>query len=245
VKHRQVLDKLAAAAHVRAVEEELARWVGWQMLGPVPKTTAQLAAAVIPPVLARWRCLLDAADTAPALRDKTWVAVATLLHRYGLSDATVTAHALTAVDELGLTPAVQELLLTPPVPLTRRPRQPRATTVLHAGDVVAVQLDGHFHAAYVREVHRTNEYPIVEFYAGRFTTPPDLADLDGRAAAQPRGRARFGVIGLNHLPDPARQVLAVASGQLEGPRGGDPGPADGLYTLSDLFTVQRHLRTFA
>jgi hypothetical protein len=59
VKHRQVLDKLAAVTRVRALDEELARWVGRPLLGPAPKTTAQLASAVIPPVPTRWRLLLS------------------------------------------------------------------------------------------------------------------------------------------------------------------------------------------
>lgn len=52
VNHQQVLDKLAARGHVRALDEELARWVHWQMLAP-PATHEELTRQVISPVLTR------------------------------------------------------------------------------------------------------------------------------------------------------------------------------------------------
>ncbi|MGX6603440.1 hypothetical protein ACWKSP_15055 [Micromonosporaceae bacterium Da 78-11] len=247
---KQILDKLAAAGPVRALDEDLARWVGRQMLGP-EAGRAELGPRVIPPILARWRCLLDAEDASAAYRDKMWVALATLLHRYGLQDDTVTDRAVTAVDDLDRdvvladtfarqAPAIKAFLRSPPTPLTRRPRQPRATTLFRAGDVLSVQHDGRFHAAFVREVHGTGRYPVIELYAGVFGSPPTLAQLSGRAAARERGRARYGVVGLTYLPDPAGQVVAIAAARTEGPQGGDPGPADGLYTLTDLIELPRY-----
>ncbi|SCL14556.1 hypothetical protein GA0070616_0474 [Micromonospora nigra] len=253
MKHRQILDKLAAPVHVRALDEDLARWVGWQMSG-ARHTHSDLERAVLPPVLTRWRCLLDATDTSPVTRDKVWVALATLLHRYGLADGAVTARALAAVDELNRdvvlsdafarhAPAIKDFLRSPPTPLARRPRQPRTMTLLRPGDVVCVQLDAHFHAAFVRDVVGAHERPVIEFYAGRFRRPPSLEQLHGRAAARERGQARFAVGGLVHLPDPANQVLALAAGHPEPPLGADPGPGEGLYTLTDSIRLQRTMAT--
>ncbi|OKK15994.1 hypothetical protein AMK16_24945 [Streptomyces sp. CB00455] len=251
MRHQQVLDKLAARGHVRALDEELARWVGGQMLLP-GLSHEELAHRVIPPVLARWRCLLDSEEVRPATKDVVRVALATLLHKYGFQDAAVTAQAVAAVDALNravvLSDAferrsedIKQLLGTPPAPLSRRPASARSLTFLRVGDVLSIELDGAFHAAYVWQVTGLNEAPVIEFYCGTFTRPPALADLAGREAARPGGRARFLVDGLTYLPDPAHQVRAVAAAHGQGPRGGEPGPAQGLYTMTDILTLQRHI----
>jgi hypothetical protein len=253
VRHQQILDKLAAPVHVRALNEDLARWVGWQMLGN-PKAPDELERAVIEPIMVRWRCLLDAANASPATKCKVWVALATLLHRYGLADETVTAHALTAIDELNRdvvlsdafarqSPAIKDFLQSPPTPLGRRPRRPRTLTLLRPGDVLSVQLDEHFQAAFVREVVGAGDHPVIEFYAGRFLRPPSTAELSGRPAARERGRARFAVGGLIHMPDPANQFLALPSPHPGPPAGADPEPGDGLYTLTDIIRLQHHMAT--
>lgn len=248
VRHQQILDKLAAPALVRALNEDLARWVGWQLIA-VPDDHRELARRVVPPILTRWRCLLDADDTAAATRHRGWVAMAVLLHRYGLADEAVTAHASAAIDSLNRdvvlsdafarqSPAIKDFLATPPTPPTRRPRRPRTLTLLRPGDVVSIQVGSSFHAAFVRDVAGGNEYPIVEFYAGRFDRAPTFDELSGRDAARDRGQARFGVVGLTYLPDPANQVLALASGQQQPPVGTDPGPGEGRYTMTDIIRLQ-------
>ncbi|MFD3547234.1 hypothetical protein ACFWUW_16750 [Streptomyces sp. NPDC058655] len=251
MRHQQVLDKLAARGHVRAMDEELARWVRWQMHLP-GASHEEVAHAVIGPVLTRWRCLLDSDDASPALRNVAKVALATLLHKYGFQDADLTAQAVAAVDELNrdvvLSDAferqsreIKELLRSAPAPLTRKPASPRSLTFLRPGDVLSVELGGRFHAAYVWRVDGLNETPLIEFYAGTFAQPPTPAELAGGRAARPGGRARFGVDGLTYLPDPAGQVRAVAAAHGEGPLGGEPGPGQGLYTVTDVMTLQRHM----
>ncbi len=212
VRHRQILDKLDARGLVQALDEELARWVREQMVYPV-SSYAELERAVIPPVLARWRCLLDADDVRPAAKYVAWVALATLLHKYGFRDDASTSMALTAVDELNRhvvlsdaferqSPAIKSLLGSTPTPLTRRPRSPRNVTFPRPGDVVSIELSGRFHAAYVRELHGINEFPVIEFYAGTFAQSPTPALLEGRDAARDHGRARFGAVGMTYLPTP-------------------------------------------
>lgn len=250
MRHQQVLDKLTAAGHVRALDEDLARWVGWQMLRP--KTPDEMERAVIPPILTRWRCLLDADDVPVATRNVVWVALATLLHKYGLRDDVLTTKALTAVDELNRdvvlsdtfarqSGAITSFLRSAPTALTRRPRQPRPVTFLRVGDVVSLEADGRFHAAFVRSIHGANEFPIIEFYAGTFARRPTVEQLSGLPAARERGRARFGVAGMTYLPDPANQIVAVASRHPEAPHGAEPGPTDGLWTMTDLIGLQRDM----
>ncbi|MCZ7421510.1 hypothetical protein O7605_18560 [Verrucosispora sp. WMMA2121] len=247
MRHQQILDKLAAPLLVRALNEDLARWVGWQLVA-VPEDHRDLGQRVIPPILTRWRCLLDSDDTAAETRHRGWVAMAVLLHRYGLTDQAVTAHASAAIDSLNRdvvlsdafarqSPAIKDFLSAPPPPLTRRPRRPGTLTLLRPGDVVSIQVEASFHAAFVREVAGGNEYPVIEFYAGRFGRPPTFGELSGRAAGD-RGGARFGVVGLTYLPDPANQVRAVASGHRQPPLGIDPGPGEGRYTMTDIIRLQ-------
>ncbi|WBB93800.1 hypothetical protein [Verrucosispora sp. WMMC514] len=248
MRHQQLLDKLAAPLLVRALNEDLARWVSWQLLTH-PEDHHELTRAVIPPILTRWRCLLDADDTAAATRHRGWVAMAVLLHRYGLAAPAVTAHASAAIDSLNRdvvlsdafarqSPAIKDFLSTPPPPLTRRPRRPGTLTLLRPGDVVSIQVKASFHAAFVREVAGGNEYPVIEFYAGRFDRPPTFGELSGRAAVRDRGGARFGVVGLTYLPDPANQVRALAAGYQQPPLGTDPGPGEGRYTMTDIIRLQ-------
>ncbi|MEU4500474.1 hypothetical protein [Streptomyces sp. NPDC024089] len=255
MKHQQILDKLAARGLVRAMDEELARWVKHRM-SPPGRTHTEVEQDVIPPVLLRWRCLFDAEDVGTAAKDIARVALATLLHKYGFQDPGTTAGALRAVDGLNghvvlsdaferRSPEIKKLLESPPVPLTRRPRTSRALTFLRTGDVISFQLAGRFHAAFVREMSGTNEFPVIEFYAGTFTRPPTWADLSGRPAAADRGRSRFGVVGLSHLPDPAHQVRAVEAQDPHPPHGEDPRPGEGLWRLSDLMSLQEDvLRLF-
>ncbi|NEA98874.1 hypothetical protein [Streptomyces sp. SID13726] len=247
MRHQQILDKLAAREIVQAMNEDVARWTGAQM-SYRGRSHTEVERAVIPPVLARWRCLFDAVDATAAAKDIGWVALATLLHKYGFQDSAVTTRALTSVDELNRhvvlsdaferqSPAIKALLQSAPTPLTRRPRNPGTVTFLRPGDVVSIQLADRFHAAFVHELHGANEFPVIEFYAGSFAQPPTMALLADRPAAQASARARFGVVGLTFLPDPAHQVVALAAQHSEAPHGGDPQAGGGLWSLTDIIDL--------
>ena len=247
MKHQQILDHLAARGHVQALDEELSRWVRRQM--SLRQATGD---RVIPPVLARWRCLLDDDEARPVTKNVVWVALATTLHKYGFQDPAVTAEAVAAVDALNDAVAlsdafarqadkIKEFLASPPLPLTRKPSDPRPLTFLRPGDVLSVELHGRFHAAYVRKLNGLNETAVIEFYAGTFGRLPTTDELTDREAARPAAGARFAVTGLTYLPDPANQIRALAAAHPTGPTGGDPVPGQGLYAVTDLFSLQRDL----
>ncbi|MET9083060.1 hypothetical protein ABZX77_14395 [Streptomyces sp. NPDC004237] len=247
MRHQQILDKLAARGVVQAMNQDVARWTGEQMSYP-GRSHAEVQRAVIPPVLTRWRCLLDAADATATAKDVGWVALATLLHKYGFHDGATTARAVASVDELNRhvllsdmferqSPAIKALLQEAPTPLTRRPRSPRTVTFLRPGDVVSIQVADRFHAAFVHELHGANEFPVIEFYAGSFAQLPTMAQLADRPAARADARARFGVVGLTFLPDPARQVVALAAQHSKAPPGGGSEVDDGLWTLTDIIDL--------
>jgi hypothetical protein len=254
MRHQQILDKLASRELVGAVDEDLARWIGDKMLGHCG-SQADLQQMVLPPVLARWRCLLDADNVANHLKNVAWVALATLLHKYGFAEQDITAKALTAIDDLNRevvlsdafarqSDAIKALLRSTPTPRTRRPPRPKPITFLRPGDAVSIQLDGYFYAAYVLELHRDRggSFPVIEFYEGRFERLSAAQDLRGRAMASQYGGARFGVIGLTYLPDPANQVVLITSGSVDPPQGAPPRPHRGLWTLTDIMRLQDYVR---
>jgi hypothetical protein len=199
--------------------------------------------------------MLDA-DAVPAgQRNKGWVALATVLHKHGVADQHVTAPALVAIDDLNRemtlseafqrqSDAIKELLRSAPVPLKRRPARPNPVTSFRPGDAVAIELDQRFHAAYVlsRAGDAGDTRPVVEFYRGRFDRPPTAEDLKGRAMAREYGRGRFGVFGLTYVPDPANQVVLIASAAVDPPQGAPPIPGRGEWTSTDLLQLQDHIR---
>jgi len=255
MKHQQILDKLAASRElIRAMDEDLARRTREVMIGS-RGPHVDVMQRLLPPVMARWRCLLDAASAHIHTKNIAWVALATLLHKYGFRDEHITARALTAIDDLNKdvvlsdgfarqSEAIKAFLRSEPTPLTRAPRRPRLETFLRVGDVVSIQLDGYFHAAYVRELYRDSggTFPVIEFYQGRFERFPTAEDLTGRSMARECGRGRFGVIGLTYLPDPANQVVAIGADHLDPPAGAPPKPHHGNCIITDLFWLQDYIR---
>ncbi|MBG0831615.1 hypothetical protein HS041_28190 [Planomonospora sp. ID67723] len=257
MRHKQILDELAVPTLVQAMDEDLAGWVG-RRLREIGGTPAELRRLVIEPILRRWRCLLQAPDTDTTTRDIAWVALATLLHKYGMRADDVTAAALRALDGLDdaavlskafprRSPVIRALLQSPPVPPARRPPRRRAVTFLRPADVVSIELDAGFHAAFVLQLHddKGGQCPVIEFYAGRFSVPPTVRQLAGRpAAGGVRFRhARFSVWGLTHLPDPARQVRLVARGHPDKPLSAPSRPGEGRYTVTDLISLQQSMMT--
>src|SRR5258708_17969693 len=84
-----------------------------------------------------------------------------------------------------LFPYTTLFLDTPPAPPKRSPGLPDSLTFYRAADVVAMELDGRFHALYVHGCARTNQSPIVEFYDAVFDHVPQMAEL---ADVRARGR---------------------------------------------------------
>ncbi|GII04206.1 hypothetical protein [Planobispora takensis] len=123
----------------------------------------------------------------------------------------------------------------------------RAVTFLRPADVVSIELDAAFHAAFVLQLHddKGGQCPVIEFYAGRFPLPPTARQLAGRpAAGGVRFRhARFSVWGLTHLPDPARQVRLVARGHPDKPLSAPSRPGEGRYTVTDPISLQQSMMT--
>jgi hypothetical protein len=254
MRHQQVLDKLSPRDLIRAMDQDLARRVGEAMLRS-RWTHVNMRREVLPPVMARWGCLLDAENARIHTKNVAWVALATLLHKYGVRDKHVTAKAVAAIDHLNKdvvlsdafarqSVAIKDLLRSAPTPPARQPRRPTLMTFLRVGDVISIQSDGHFHAAYVLQLHRDGggTFPVIEFYAGRFDRIPAAEELTGRGMAREYGRGRFGVMGLTYLPDPANQVVAIAADRTNPPQGALPRPHQGQWIATDLLRLQDYIK---
>ena len=253
ITHTQALNKLASDILVQALDEDIARIVAWNvMFKPV------VAADILPPLLRRWNCVLQAGDdvATPLYRQTTAVALAILLHKYGIADAALNARAEAGIDALNeavalsddffrKTDAIKDAFLrSPPVPLKRAPSQPDSLTFYRNGDIVSFQLDGRFHAAYVHRCARTNQSPVIEFYETTFTQVPEIAELLGTRAKGRRYNdgversSKYSVAGMKFLPDPAAQIVLVKACVDVPPTSGHLAEGVGEYAVLDIFKIQ-------
>lgn len=262
MNHKQILDTLAAASLVKALEFDIAYATNRNMLGPKwdKPDPASVSKAVISGVLRRWRCALDApeAEVTANYKAKVWLAMAVLFHKYGFNDATVTAEARKAIDFLNKTVALSDhffrktdeircLLASPASALSKRPGHAEHVTFWRAGDVVAYMLDGWAYALYVHEVPLGNEVPLVELYDMRQRTRPELADLRGCKALgiELNDNRRYinilSLYGMRHQPDFAHQFHLLGTAPDFAPDQSQLNQGIGEYTLSDIFQLQNEL----
>jgi len=260
ITHAQALKKLAADILIQTLDEDLARLLADTMARA--RHDAAIAAnpsdSVLTRLLRRWNCVLQAGDDAasPLYRHKTAVALAILLHKYGIADAGIADRADAAIDALNEAVALSDdfhrktaaikaaFLHTPPAPLKRAPGLPDSLTFYRAGDVVSYQLYGRYHAAYVHHCAQTNQSPVIEFYDAVFDHVPSIDELRDKPA---RGRRyndgsvrieRMSVAGMKFMPDPAGQFVLIKACVETPPDTSRLGKPVGLYAVSDVFDLQ-------
>ncbi|BBB62764.1 hypothetical protein UNDKW_4491 [Undibacterium sp. KW1] len=261
ITHQQALDKLAAHQLVQVIEDDVASLTSTAMSYAKHDQQLTVAGYVLPKLLARWNCVLNASDdeATPLYRDKTALALALLLHKHGMTEAAITVSALQAIDNLNAavalsdaffrnTDAIKALLNSPAQALKKRPSTRDSLTFLRAQDVIAIRLEEYYYAAYVHEINGFNEYPIIEFYRTRFEHRPDMAALQGCTAQGETyndGKTRISlhaVCGMRHVPDPANQFHLIATGITDKPDQSHLVASVGLYAMSDLFRLQAMMR---
>ena len=261
INHLQALDKLASRQLVQVIEDDVARLTAEAMSFAKHNQQLSVASHVLSKLLLRWNCVLQGPleEVSANYKDITVLALVLLLHKHGMAEATLTQAALQAIDGLNervvlsdaffrSTDAIKDLLTSPPVALKKRPSTRDNLTFLRAQDVIAIQLEQYFYAAYVHEINGFNEYPVLELYDGRFDLRPNMADLQGRAAwgeTYNDGLTRISmhaVCGMRHVPDAANQFHLIASGITSPPERGSLLPPVGLYSMADLFRLQKVLQ---
>ena len=262
ITHRSILNQLAAADLVDAIERDVKYCARWARTGPDATALSQaiIGDGIIDTLLLRWQCVLDRDDTAatPVYRHTTMLALATVLHQQGFASPALTAHALAAISALNDAVALSDhfhrksaeiasLLQREPVMAARRPGMQKSFTQWRAGDIASVHVDGQYHAFYVLSANQGA--PVVEFYDYLNPAAPTLdvlATLPARGTSRDPKDAylhRLALYGLVHQPDPAHQFVLLASGA-EGPDNSHLLRHDGLYTVSDVFRTLHWLRAY-
>lgn len=261
ISHQQALDKLAAHHLVQVIEDDVASLTSTAMSYAKHDQQMTVAGYVLPLLLGRWNCVLNASndEVSPGYQDKTALALALLLHKHGIAEPAITQRALQSIDKLNAavalsdaffrnTDAIKALLTSPAQPLKKRPSTRDSLTFLRARDVIAIQLEQYYYAAYVHEITGFNAYPIVEFYHARFEHRPDMTAVQGCTAQGETyndGKTRVSlhaVIGMRHVPDLANQFHLIATGIAEKPDQSRLAASVGLHTISDLFQLQGMMR---
>jgi hypothetical protein len=260
MNHQIILKELSASNLIDSMNTDLALLTIRSMSELKWKRIPDQISYILPKLLLRWNCVLQAESIVVTknYKAKTSLALATLLHKYGFADKKLTKEAITAIDYLNDTVAlgdvfykktseVKALLLSTPIALKKAPSFPKAqSTFYREKDVLSFQLGQNFYAAYVHGDSGTGS-PIWEFYDTVFSKAPTLDKLkDICAKGQAyndgtKGTALFSIFGANFSPDPANQILIIASSNTKKPstkhlKSLDLGPAS-----VDLFNLQDHL----
>jgi hypothetical protein len=257
--HQQILAKVANKYFARCIDDEIAYLTYQAMLGPQAKNKApeEWLTEILPQLLARWNCLLEAPEVSESTVHSTWLAIAITLHKYGFQDKDLTQKAIDAIDYMNKhvlssddlfrkSEEIKTFLKSSPEPLKRKPAYQDSVTFFRAEDVISIQYNKHFYVAYVHEVNTGNERPVVEFYDGVFESIPTLDQVKNLKA---RGRgiekpviSKFGIYNRTHLPDFANQFVLLASGVKEKPDNSMLEIPAGLYTMSSLYDIQLNIR---
>ncbi len=257
--HQQILDKLAARKLVQSIDEDLARLISDAMSVHKNDLTGQLA-NFLPKLMVRWNCVLLAdREISMDYRHKTVLALAILLHKYGFADQTITDQAIQAIDALNAgvvlsddfyrkSDDIKAFIQTIPVPLKKKPSYAESLTFYRGEDVISIQLEQKYYAAYIHYIQGVNESPVLEYYDGEFDQVPTLAELEklpARGAVFNDGIARislYAVNGLKFLPDMAGQIQLISACVKKKPSNGHLVKPDWQYTLSNLFDMQRTIK---
>lgn len=209
------------------------------------------ASNVVKPLMDRWNCCLDAEDIEQSYKDRVVLTIVTLLHKAGLVDADLTKKAMQAIEHfkkdcvLGENfsrqgDKVKALLKSTPQPLTKKPGYKESITFYRAKDVVAIQLDGKYCAAYVL-TDEHNEHPTITFYRAVFDHLPTLEEVQNVKIK--KGFGSFMVAKMTYLPDYANQIRLIAA-NVELTPDGKPYKRKEHYSgvVTNMFELQGDMR---
>lgn len=262
MNHKQILDKLSAKYLVNSLNEELSRLVFKAMASHKNGYVDDPVEHVYSELIQRWQCFYGKHEGDNNTINIFHVALATLFHKYGLCKKELVDLAVRAVKELNQRAVLSdafcrqeariiELLQSKPKPLSRYPNLIESTTYYRAGDVVAFKFKDKFIAAYILGDTAINEAPVIEFYQGVFDDVPTMQDLEGLKACgmlhrygqdvETLRRNCHAVYGMKYLPDLSGQITLIASAIDKGPCYENLRAGLGLWTQSDLSSLQYEL----
>ena len=257
MNHRQILDKLTIGPQVACLDAELRTLVFQARCFARHGSIGGELPWILQRLEARWGCV-PRDDTGVHYHRQITLAKAVLLHKYGYAEERLTREAVDAVallnERVVLGDAffrqqddINAFLGSAPVPLNRNPPQSASVPFYLAADVIAIGFGGLFLAAYVHRIVPLNKEPIIELYDAVFSVPPELKELErcpafGQPSKNgPVTKRLLSVAHLTYLPDPSGQVSLVAACVETPPDDSALEPSRGLYTVSDIFSIQREL----
>ena len=256
--HKQIIEKIGFEKLSKALEEDLARLINIAMSLKKGGTINDVSTYAIPLLLTRWNCVIMAdIGIAQYYKEKVVLTLATLFHKYGLSDKSITDEAIKAIDILNdnivlsddffnKSGRIKDFLRTKPSELKRKPRKPDNLTFFRANDIVSIKLDTKYYVAYIHKLTGVNEAPILEFYDGVFEEIPKMEELNKLRAKGQKfndGKIRianFAIYGMKYQPDLAGQIHLIGSDENSElkPNNSALEESIGLFTVSNLFFIQ-------
>lgn len=259
--HQQLLDKISAKHLVQSADEDLARLVWSAMTSDKNKNIQEQTEQLVSKLLTRWNCILTTTDKeiSEHYKQKAYLALAILLHKYGYKYEPITDNALKAIDLLNKdvvlsddffrkSDTIKSFLATEPVPLKRKPIIPESITFYRPKDVISIQLENKFYGAYIHSLTGPNENPIIEFYDKVFDKIPNIKELkqckaQGALLIDGTKRiAKYAVSGMKFLPDLSNQVKLISACENESPSNSHLQKPIGLYAVEDIFSIQRIIK---
>ena len=263
MKHNQILDKLASRFLVESLNEEISCLVSIAMAGEKHGSIDDKFEYVYFYISIRWNCLHNHCEPNDNHIHIFNVALATLLHKYGLEDSCITTNAIESIKVLNKRVVLSDsfhnkeneiisFLSTQPKALKRNPSYITPTTYYRAGDVISFEYKGNYVAAYIHGDTGINEAPIVEFYDSCFQSQPTMNELVGVKAygesfsksERPtlKYSAKYAVYGLKYLPDISQQIQLIASCITDKPDNSHLEESRGLHKTSNLANIQNILK---
>jgi len=263
MNHKQVLDKLASKHLNQSIDEDLVRLVNRAMVLRKGKSISDVSSYILPKLLMRWNCILEAKeyDVSKVYKEKVTLALAILLHKYGFHDKELTQKAITAIDKLNdgvilsddffrKSDKIKAFIKAKPIELKRKPPLPETITFYRAKDVISINIDNKYYIAYIHKITGVNESPIIEFYDESFENIPEIEDLNRIKAKGQKFNdgtvriAHFAIYGLKYMPDLANQIHVIKScvETEKAPINKNLEAQIGLFTVSNLFSIQETIK---
>ena len=262
IKHRQIIDKIGFEHLAQAIDEDLARLFNYAMRFKKGGSIDDVSSYILPLILARWDCVLLAENgLAKYYKEKVFLMLAILLHKYGLSENRITEEAIKSItilndnmvlgeDFFRKSQEIKKLLKTKPLELRRKPRKPQNITFFRANDIISIKIDGKYYIAYIHKLTGVNEAAVIEFYDEVFEKIPKIKELTNMKAKGERfndGKiriAKFAIYGMKHQPDLANQIHLIGSSTKTNivPDNKHLEESIGLFTVSNLFFIQKTIR---
>ncbi len=248
MNHKQIVYKLTIRGAKEAIEREVKRLV-----------RSYSTNYFLPLLLQRWhKALTQSSEDSLLCAGQTAIALATTLHKYGITEQALTNQAVSAVDALNeavvlsdsfyhKADKIKAFLTTEPITPKRKPGFENAITFYREGDIIAISLENKYYVAYIHDIYGFNEAPVLELYDAVFDNLPTVEEVvslpafgvtynDGVSRV-----SRFITSFVTYIPDPAEQITLIGSAIYQKPQTDHLEEAIGYGQVTNIFDLQKTL----